>query len=75
MFCKVCITGWAGKNPEHKCPNRCGTTSITPISRALQKIYRELNVKCSSSTCNKVVKLVDLPTHEAVCLTVKCWNF
>lgn len=76
MICKVCITSWGNKNPETQCPNRCKPNNITPISsRALLKIYKDLNIKCSNSTCNKIIKLSDITQHESVCLVAKCWNF
>jgi hypothetical protein len=76
LVCMVCITGWASKNPEYKCPNRCTNNDIKPISsRALLRIYRDLNIKCSNSQCNKVIKLCDIVAHEASCLQAKCWNY
>jgi hypothetical protein len=41
-------------------------------SKALQRIYDELDIKCS--TCPKIVKLGDLIKHEGVCNKPKCWN-
>lgn len=72
----VCITQWISKNPEFKCPNRCTNNDIKPISsRALLRIYRDLNIKCSNPSCTKIIKLCDIVTHEATCLVTKCWNF
>ena len=41
-------------------------------SKALEKIYFDLDVKCLH--CEKVVKLYDLATHEVKCGKTKCWN-
>ena len=76
LICMVCITGWASKNPEFRCPNRCTANDIKPInSRALIRIYKDLKMKCSNATCNKIISLSDIVTHEAMCLIAKCWNF
>lgn len=75
MICMVCITGWVSKNPEFKCPNRCGNNEIKPVaSKALMRMYKDLKIKCSSPTCGKVVTLSDLASHELGCLAAKCWN-
>ncbi len=78
LFCKNCIVSWSAKNKESKCPNRCGAaiSSIQPIfSKALQRVYFNLDIKCSNPKCERVLKLLDLPKHEATCLLAKCWNF
>ena len=64
IFCKICISDWISKNPATKCPNRC-TSSITPIkSKALLKVYKNLDIKCSNQKCDKILKLGDLHAHE-----------
>ena len=62
MFCKVCITDWINKNPtNNKCPNRCPTPRIEQVvSKALLKLYNDLDIRCSNPKCLKVVKLIDL---------------
>ena len=75
LFCKICINDWISKNPATKCPNRC-VSQISPIrSKALLKVYNNLDIKCSNAKCGKVLKLGDLATHENVCLRPKCWNY
>lgn len=75
LFCKICITDWITKNSAAKCPNRCNNSKIAPIfSKALQKMYANLDIKCSNKKCNKTVKLSDLQKHEDTCLKIKCWN-
>lgn len=76
LFCKVCIHGWSAKNPDTKCPNRCTANNITPIfSKALMRLYANLDIKCISPTCKQTLKLSDLVKHEQKCLIVKCWNY
>jgi len=78
LFCKSCITGWASKQADSKCPNRCGANikDIKPIfSKALQRMYQNLNIKCQNAKCQKVCSLMELPKHEAICMITKCWNF
>ena len=76
LFCKVCISNWSTKNSDIKCPNRCTVNQITPIfSKALQRFYSNLDIRCSNAKCLKVVKLSDLPKHELMCKMSKCWNF
>lgn len=75
LFCKHCIADWSSKSNTTKCPNRCNS-QIGPIrSRALLKVYQQLDIMCSNPSCKKVVKLGDLDAHESVCLKPKCWNF
>lgn len=75
LFCKICISDWMAKNPVTKCPNRC-TSQIKAIqSKALKKVYENLEIKCINPKCNKICRLGDLDAHEAICLKVKCWNF
>lgn len=63
IFCKICISDWISKNPVAKCPNRC-TSQITPIrSKALLKVYKNLDVKCSNPKCDEILKLGDLDAH------------
>eukprot|EP01016_Furgasonia_blochmanni_P019859 TRINITY_DN2212_c0_g1_i2.p1 TRINITY_DN2212_c0_g1~~TRINITY_DN2212_c0_g1_i2.p1 ORF type:complete len:426 (+),score=62.76 TRINITY_DN2212_c0_g1_i2:154-1431(+) len=75
MFCSSCIDDWQKKSKE--CPNRCdiAKTQIKPISRALYKIYSDLDIKCKYPSCGKNVKLADLAAHEAKCQLPKCLNF
>lgn len=76
LFCKVCITNWALKNSETKCPNRCTSNNITPIfSRALQRLYASLDIKCINPKCKQIIKLSDLVKHEQKCMISKCWNY
>lgn len=64
------------KNPAAKCPSRCENSKIAAItSKALMKLYNDLDVICSNPKCGKTVKLYDLDKHENICLKVKCWNF
>lgn len=75
LYCKGCIADWGKKNGAQKCPNRCEST-ITPIfSKALQRMYLSLDIKCSNNKCKKAVKLIDLAKHEENCLKIKCWNY
>jgi hypothetical protein len=39
------------------------------------RMYKDLKIKCSSPTCNKVITLSDLASHELGCLVAKCWNY
>ena len=76
MFCKLCITDWMNKNAQVKCPFKCSDSKISPVfSKALLKLYNDLDVECSNPKCKKMVKLMDLDNHENMCLKVKCWNF
>lgn len=78
IYCKNCVISWAAKNKDSQCPNRCGApaSNIKPIfSKSLERIYKNLDIKCSNPKCNKVLKLIDLAKHESTCLMTKCWNF
>lgn len=76
MFCKVCITDWMGRNLATKCPFKCPDPKISGVaSRALLRLYYDLDIKCVNPKCNKTVKLLDLEKHEADCTKVKCWNY
>lgn len=56
------------------CPNRCtGSTISAMTSKALIKIYNDLDIRCEKG-CLKVIKLLDLPKHELNCGRPKCWN-
>lgn len=60
-----------------ECPNRCNpsTDAIKPVSKALMRMYNELDVKCAHyDKCNQIVKLVDLEQHEKICQLPKCDN-
>lgn len=75
IFCKICINDWISKNPAVKCPKRC-TSSIIPIrSKALLKVYKNLDIRCANPKCEKILKLGDLAPHEEICMKPKCWNF
>ena len=67
MFCKSCINDWINKinDPSlSKCPNRCKDPKICPVlSKALIKLYNDLDIKCSIEKCEKVIKLIDLDRH------------
>jgi hypothetical protein len=64
------------KNPASKCPFKCADPKIIPItSKALLKLYFDLDIKCANVKCGKTVKLGDLEKHEKDCSKVKCWNF
>ncbi|KAL4430530.1 hypothetical protein ABPG74_005455 [Tetrahymena malaccensis] len=75
LYCKRCIEDWQQKSKD--CPNRCSMAqhTITPISRALQRMYNNLEIRCKNQKCNKVVKLCDLEKHEQECCTPNCINF
>ena len=69
LFCSACIESWMQKKKE--CPNRCNAaqTKIEKLtSKALIKIYNDLDIKCKfAPNCNKVIKLGDLEAHEREC--------
>lgn len=44
-------------------------------SKVLIKMYNDLDIRCVFEKCKKVVKLIDLSRHEAMCQRAKCWNF
>eukprot|EP01015_Nassula_variabilis_P002947 TRINITY_DN1178_c0_g1_i2.p1 TRINITY_DN1178_c0_g1~~TRINITY_DN1178_c0_g1_i2.p1 ORF type:complete len:376 (-),score=41.51 TRINITY_DN1178_c0_g1_i2:115-1242(-) len=75
MFCSSCIEDWLKKRKE--CPTRCdlSKTKIERISKALMRIYNDLDIKCQYESCGKVVKLCDLEEHEKKCQLPKCINF
>lgn len=75
IFCKICISDWISKNSVTKCPNRCNSQIVPIRSKALLKVYKNLDIKCANSACNKILKLSDLEKHESMCLRPKCWNF
>lgn len=57
IFCKNCINDWIKKSPATKCPNRC-KSNIGPVkSKALLRMYLNLDIKCSNPKCDKVLKL------------------
>lgn len=56
------------KNKE--CPSKCNPVSnkITVISKALSRIYNDLDIKCSYfDICKKTLKMYDLNEHEKKC--------
>lgn len=72
MFCGGCIDDWIAKKNE--CPIGCteARANIKPISGALSKIYRNLDIQCRHENCGKVVKVCELDQHEAQCQLPKC---
>jgi len=72
MYCSYCIDDWVSKKNE--CPIGCSEarTNIRPVSGALSKIYKNLDIKCKYEKCGKIVKLCDLAQHEATCQLPKC---
>jgi len=72
MFCGSCIDDWTSRRNE--CPIGCteARSNIKPITGALAKIYRNLDIKCSFPDCGKVVKMCDLQQHETTCQLPKC---
>ena len=75
LFCKPCITDWISKNPAIRCPQKCNSQIIAVRSKALIKVYKNLDIKCSNPKCDKICKLGDIDAHEDFCLKPKCWNF
>jgi E3 ubiquitin-protein ligase NRDP1 len=75
MYCGPCIDDWVSKKNE--CPLGCidARGNVKPISGALSKIYRNLNVKCKYPKCNKVLPMSELEQHEAVCQLPQCEFF
>ena len=76
MYCTSCIDDWISKKNE--CPAGCSDArnSIKPISGALAKLYKNLDIKCKyTEECDKVVKLIDLAYHEMMCQLPKCEFF
>lgn len=72
MYCAGCIDDWVSKRNE--CPLGCteAKANIKPISGALAKIYKNLDIKCKFPNCGKIVKLCDLDQHETLCQQPKC---
>jgi E3 ubiquitin-protein ligase NRDP1 len=72
MYCAYCIDDWTTKKNE--CPIGCTDArgSIRPVSGALSKLYRNLDIKCKYPSCGKVVKLCELTQHEEGCQRPKC---
>ena len=61
-----------------ECPTRCplASSKIEPISKALRRIYNDLDIKCKFfNKWNQIVKLCDLDKHEQLCQLPKCFNF
>lgn len=75
MYCAFCIDDWVSKKNE--CPVGCteAKNNVRPVTGALAKIYKNLDIKCKSEGCGKVVKLCDLVQHELVCGLPKCLFF
>ena len=74
LFCKLCIADWINKNPASKCPNRCSSQITAIFSKALIRMYSNLDILCSNKQCKKKIKLSDIKKHEEFCFKVKCWN-
>jgi len=75
MYCSNCIDDWISKKNE--CPICCNDAkaNIKPISGALAKIYRNLDIRCIFPNCASIVKLCDLAYHETICQLPKCEFF
>lgn len=75
MYCGGCIDAWTATHNE--CPLGCpdARSSIRPISGALSKIYRNLDIKCQYPKCAKIVKICELEQHEALCQLPECEFF
>jgi E3 ubiquitin-protein ligase NRDP1 len=75
MYCGSCIDGWVLK--ANNCPLGCNDAknNIKPITGALAKMYRNLDVKCRFPNCNKIVKVSDLNQHEMNCQMPQCEFF
>jgi E3 ubiquitin-protein ligase NRDP1 len=61
----------------NECPLGCkdAKANIKPVTGALAKMYRNLDVKCRFPNCNKIVKVSDLIQHEMNCQLPKCEFF
>ncbi|CAD8109323.1 unnamed protein product [Paramecium sonneborni] len=73
IFCGYCIDNWLKKSGGEcifRCPQKL---SINPISRALKKIYDDLELKCSN--CLKGIKINQFENHEIGCKSIKCKNY
>jgi len=76
MYCGQCIDSWLQKKKE--CPNRCPVSNgtIRPITKALMRIYNDLDIQCKFfDQCKTTLKMSDLEAHEKVCQLPKCENF
>ena len=75
MYCSGCINDWLVKHNE--CPIGCSEAkaNVRPITGALSKIYRNLNIRCKYPECNQVVKVCELEQHELNCQLPKCEFF
>ena len=63
---------------KSECPkSRCDIIKnpMKKIEGALEKIFKNLDIKCKYLSCNKIVKLIDLDNHEMICQLPKCKNF
>ena len=76
IFCASCIQDWMTIKCEHGCPNRCANSrgDIKPISGAVLKLYRNLDIKCRFPQCETPVKLCELDSHEQLCQVPRCCN-
>lgn len=57
IFCRNCIDDWMKKSPTVPCPNRCKSKIGDFKSKALLRMYLNLDIKCSNEKCQKVIKL------------------
>eukprot|EP01017_Pseudomicrothorax_dubius_P027642 TRINITY_DN3215_c0_g1_i25.p1 TRINITY_DN3215_c0_g1~~TRINITY_DN3215_c0_g1_i25.p1 ORF type:complete len:239 (-),score=35.95 TRINITY_DN3215_c0_g1_i25:556-1272(-) len=75
LFCEFCIQDWFKRQKE--CPNRCPkSATINKITKALLKLYNDLDIKCQNyEDCKTVVKIDALDAHEKQCSQPKCQNF
>ncbi|EGR29925.1 spry domain protein [Ichthyophthirius multifiliis] len=76
LYCKCCIDDWLQKKKE--CPKRCDMSlhQIIPVqSKALLRIYNNLDMKCPNNDCEKQIKLSDYAQHEIICNSKQCLNF
>lgn len=48
---------------------------MAPASKALMRMYNNLEIKCNNPKCGKVVKLCDIVKHEEDCNTPNCLNY
>lgn len=72
MYCAGCINDWLSKHND--CPIGCSDAkaNVRPITGALSKMYKNLNIQCKYPECGQNVKLCDLDQHEASCQLPKC---
>jgi len=66
-----------GSLKKNECPLGCpdAKLNIKPVQGALARLHRNLDITCKYPSCKKVLKLSDLPSHEANCQLPKCFNY